>query len=165
MLISAITAIAENNVIGRNNDLPWHLPADMKFFRATTLHHPVIMGRKTYDSFKKALPLRENIVISGRPDYRLPDAAVAASLAEAIAQAKRSLKEEIFILGGAQIFAQSLPLLDRIYLTRIHHHFEGDVFFPGIDFSEWKKIKDEYHDPDEKNKYAYSFQTWDRIRP
>jgi dihydrofolate reductase len=164
MLISAITAVAENNVIGKDNTLPWHLPADMKFFKNTTLHHPVIMGRKTYDSFKKALPLRENIVITRRENFILPDAMVVSSLKEAIEKAKSFQPAEIFILGGAQIFEQSMAVTDRLYLTRIHENFDGDVLFPEIDFSKWEKIKDEYHASDEKNKYAYSFQTWERIR-
>lgn len=162
MLISAITAVAENNVIGKNNMLPWHLPADMKFFKNTTLHHPVIMGRKTYDSFKKALPQRDNIVITRRQDYKLADALVVSSLQRAIEEAKNFNADEIFILGGAQIFQQSLPVINRLYLTRIHENFEGDAFFPELDFDTWKKIKDEYHGPDEKNKYAYSFQTWEK---
>lgn len=163
MLISAITAAAENNVIGKDNALPWHLPADMKFFKKTTLHHPVIMGRKTYDSFGKALPNRQNIVITRKHDYALPDALVTASLEEAVDKANAFHPEEIFILGGQQIFEQSMPIIRRLYLTRIHENFEGDAFFPITDFANWKKVKDEYHAPDEKNKYAYSFQTWDKI--
>lgn len=163
MIISAITALGENFVIGKNNTLPWHLPADMRFFKKTTMGHPVIMGRKTYDSFKKALPGRENIVITRQKDYSLPDAKVVSSLDDAIEAASASQPDEVFILGGAQIFELSMPLVNRLYLTRIHENFEGDTFFPKIDFKDWGKIKDEYHIPDEKNKYAYSFQTWERI--
>lgn len=164
MLISAISAVSQNNVIGKNNTLPWHLPADMRFFKQTTMGHPVIMGRKTYDSFEKALPGRENIVITRQKDYSLPDATVVNSLENALEKATILHNDEIFILGGSQIFEQSMPILNRIYLTRIHEHFDGDTFFPEINFKEWEKIRDDYNTPDEKNKYAYSFQIWERIK-
>jgi dihydrofolate reductase len=162
MLLSAITAIARNNVIGKNNALPWHLPADMRFFKNTTMGHPVIMGRKTYESFGKALHGRTNIVITRQKDYVLSDAIVVHLLTEAIEKAKESASDEAFILGGAQIYQQSMPLLNRIYLTRIYADFDGDTFFPEINPDEWQLIKEEYHEPDEKNKYAYAFQTWER---
>lgn len=162
MLLSAITAVSQNNVIGLNNDLPWHLPADMKFFKKTTMEHAVVMGRKTYESFGKALPGRTNIVISRRQDYTLPDAMVVHSLEEALDKAKTTEQYEIFILGGAQIFRQSISFIDRIYLTRIYHDFEGDAFFPNISPEKWKMTRDEQHQPDEKNKYKYAFQTWER---
>lgn len=124
--------------------------------------HPVIMGRKTYDSFLKALPGRENIVITRQSDYSLPDATVVHSLEKALEKAKMLHNDEIFILGGAQIFVQSMPILQRIYLTRIHESFEGDTKFPEINLKEWEKVKEAYHAPDDKNKYAYSFQLWER---
>ena len=164
MLISAISAVSQNNVIGKNNTLPWHLPADIRFFKQTTMGHPVIMGRKTYDSFEKALPGRENIVITRQKDYSLPDATVVNSLENALEKAAILHNDEIFILGGSQIFEQSMPLIHRIYLTRIHENFEGDTFFSVISLKEWEKIKEEYHTPDEINKYAYSFQTWEKIK-
>ncbi|TAM97915.1 MAG: dihydrofolate reductase [Chitinophagaceae bacterium] len=163
MLISAITAVSQNNVIGLNNDLPWHLPADMKFFKRTTVGHTVVMGRKTYEAFGKAYPDRTNIVITRQMDYTLPDAAVVHSLEEAVSKAKVSEQEEIFILGGAQIFKQSMPIIGRIYLTRIYENFDGDAFFPEISQNEWRLVKDEQHEPDEKNKYKYAFQTWERV--
>lgn len=163
MLISAITAVSQNNVIGLNNDLPWHLPADMKFFKNTTMGHAVVMGRKTYESFGKALPGRTNIVITHQKGYTLPDATIVYSLEEAIEKAKAIEQQEIFILGGAQIFQQSIPLLNRIYLTRIYHNFDGDTFFPTINPEEWKLIKIEPHDSDEKNQYEYAFQTWEKV--
>lgn len=162
MLISAITAVSQNNVIGLNNSLPWHLSADMKFFKKTTMGHVVVLGRKSYEAFGKAYPGRTNIVITRQKDFHLPDARVVHSVEAALEQARSLEKEEIFILGGAQIFEQSLPLVDRIYLTRIYENFEGDTFFPKIDFDEWELVKEEQHEPDEKNIYKYSFQTWDR---
>lgn len=164
MTLSAITAVSQNNVIGLHNDLPWHLPADMRFFKSTTMGHVVVLGRKSYEAFGKAYPGRTNIVITRQQDYTLPDAIVVHSLEEAIQKAKTIEQQEIFILGGAQIFGQSMPLIDRIYLTRIYQDFDGDAFFPMMDMKEWKLVKDEKHDPDEKNKYTYAFQTWERLR-
>jgi dihydrofolate reductase len=164
MTLSAITAVSQNNVIGLHNDLPWHLPADMRFFKSTTMGHVVVLGRKSYEAFGKAYPGRTNIVITRQQNYALPDAIVVHSLEEAIRKAKTIEQQEIFILGGAQIFRQSMPLIDRIYLTRIYHDFEGDAFFPTMNTKEWKLVKDEKHEPDEKNKYRYAFQTWERLR-
>lgn len=162
MRLSAITAVARNNVIGKNNALPWHLPADMRFFKNTTMGHVVIMGRKTYESFKRALPGRTNIVITRQKDYALSDAIVVHSLQEAIERASAIEEEEAFILGGAQIYGQSLPLLDRLYLTRIYEDFEGDTVFPDFDAEKWEMTAIEPHEPDEKNKHFYAFQTWDK---
>ncbi len=162
MRLSAITAIAQNNIIGKDNSLPWHLPADMKFFKKTTMGHAIIMGRKTYESFKKALPGRTNIVITRQSDYTLSDAIVVHSLEEGIEKAKEIEKEEIFILGGAQIFEQSLPLIDRLYLTRIYEAFEGDIQFPDFEVNQWEMTGIEPHEPDEKNKYYYAFQLWEK---
>nr|AIA15685.1 Dihydrofolate reductase [uncultured bacterium] len=136
MLLSAITAVGQNNVIGKDNTLPWRLPADMRFFKNTTMGHAVIMGRKTYESFGKALPGRTNIVITRQSDYILTDAMVVHGLEEAILEARETEKEkaseneEIFILGGAEIYRQSMQLLNRIYLSRVYGDFEGDAVFP-----------------------------------
>lgn len=162
MVLSAITAVSLNNVIGKQNALPWHMPADMRFFKITTMGHAVIMGRKTYQSFKKALPGRTNFVITRQKDYTLPDAFVVHSLSEAIHKAAEAEKGEIFILGGAEVYRESLPLLDRIYLTRIYAEVEGDAFFPPPDPDHWKMVSEDAHEPDEKNRYAYSFQVWER---
>jgi dihydrofolate reductase len=163
MILSAIAAVSRNGVIGKNNRLPWHLPADMRFFKQTTLGHPVIMGRKTYVSFGKALPGRTNLVITRQRDYTLPDAIVTHSLAEAIQKASQYDSTEIFILGGAEIYRESLPLLDRIYKTLIDAEFEGDAFFPELDAKQWTMTAADVHQADEKNKYGYTFQTWERI--
>lgn len=162
MQLSAITAAGRNNVIGKDNRLPWHMPADMRYFKTTTLGHVVIMGRKTYDSFGKALPGRTNIVITRQPDFQREDAQVFHSLEEAIRKARDLEETEVFILGGAQIYHASLPLLDRIYLTRIYGDFDGDAFFPEIDPRDWKLVGETPHEADEKNHYPYSFQVWER---
>lgn len=165
MLISAIAAAGENNVIGRDNHLPWHLPADMRYFKSTTMGHAVILGRKTYDSFGKALSGRTNIVLTTQKDLTLPDAVVVHSFQEALQQAKEVESSETFVLGGAQIYRETLPMLDRIYLTRVFESFDGDAFFPVLDPQQWKLTHEERHAPDEKNRYPYAFQRWERIRP
>src|SRR5699024_6594579 len=162
MRLSAITAIAQNNIIGKDNSLPWHLPADMRFFKKTTMRHPIIMGRKTYESFKKALPGRTNIVITRQTDYSLPDATVVHSLEAAINEAQEIASEEAFILGGAQIFEQSRPLIERLYLTRIYEAFDGDIEFPEFDVDQWEMTGIEPHEPDDKNKFYYAFQLWNK---
>lgn len=163
MILSAITAVAENNVIGKNNCLPWRLPADMKYFKNTTWGHPVIMGRKTYESFgNKALPGRSNIVVTRQPGFGGKDTLVVHSVEEAIAKAGTMDVIEVFVLGGADIYRQSMHLLNRIYLTRIHEKFEGDAFFPEMDTRIWRLVKEEPHQPDERNKYHYSFQVWEK---
>jgi dihydrofolate reductase len=155
-MIASIFALSANQVIGRDNKLPWHLPADLKFFKATTLHHPIIMGRKTFESIGKPLPQRTSIIITRQPDYKAPGAQVVNSLTDAI-EAGKTIKEEIFIIGGAEILKEALPLIDTMYLTRIHAEFEGDVFYPAIKEQEWEEIWREDHQPDEKNLYSYSF--------
>ena len=162
MRLSAITAISQNNIIGKNNSLPWHLPADMRFFKKTTMGHPIIMGRKTYESFKKALPGRTNIVVTRQTNYSLTDATVVHSLEEAINEAQKIESEEAFILGGAQIFEQSLPLIERLYLTRIYEAFDGDIEFPEFDVTQWEMTGIEPHEPDDKNKFYYAFQLWNK---
>lgn len=155
-MIASIFAMSANRVIGKENKLPWHLPADLKFFKATTLHHPIIMGRKTYESIGKPLPQRTSIIITRQPDYRAPGTTVVNSLAAAIATGK-ALHEDIFIIGGAEILKEALPLIDTMYLTRIEAEFEGDVFYPEIKEQEWQEVWREDHLPDEKNKYPFSF--------
>lgn len=162
MLLSAITAAGEHNVIGRDNHLPWHLPADMQFFKRTTMGHAVILGRKTYDSFGKALPGRTHFVVTRKQGLSLPDAIVVHSVQDAIARAKEVEETETFVLGGAEIYREMLPMLDRVYLTRIAASFEGDAFFPVLDPADWALVGEEPHAPDKKNKYPYSFQRWER---
>mgnify|MGYP003576258397 CR=1 FL=1 len=160
MILSNIVVVDENGGIGRNNQLLVHFPADLKHFRKLTTGHPVIMGRKTYDSMGKALPNRRNIVITRKADLTLPDAEVVNSLDEAISLCEN--EEEVFVIGGAEIFRFSFPKSDRIYLTKIHQAFEADTFLPEIDQQKWREVAREDHSPDEKNPFKYSFITYVR---
>lgn len=165
-MISLIVAVADNNVIGKDNALIWHLPADMKFFREKTTGHCIITGRKNYESIPekfRPLPNRTNIVITRQPDYRAPGAVIVGSVEAAIEKAKQSGDNEIFIIGGAEIFRQSLSYADRIYLTMIHHSFEGDVFFPELNMQEWKEMSRVAGPVDEKNKYPHDYITLDKV--
>lgn len=158
MIISNIVVADARNGIGRNNQLLVHFPADLKHFKQLTTGHPVLMGRKTYESMGKALPNRRNIVISRQQGLTFPDADVAGSLEEAIDLSGQ--EEEIFVIGGAEIFRLSFPMSDRIYLTRIHEAFEADTFLPPIDPGKWVAAAQEDHEPDEKNPFRYSFITY-----
>ena len=169
MIVSAIAAVADNGVIGRKNDLPWHLPDDMQFFKQTTLGHPIITGRKNYESIPpKFRPLkgRLNVVITRDADYQAPGAAVVTSLEAALERAKEEGKEEVFIIGGGQIFREALEkdLVDRLYMTFVHADVEGDTHFPAIDAADWQERGRERHEADERHAYAFSFVTLDRIR-
>jgi dihydrofolate reductase len=155
MDISIIVAIAENNVIGDNNQLIWHIPGDLKRFKALTMGHHIIMGRKTWESIGRALPGRISIVISRNPNYLAKGAIVVTSLEDALAKAQ--LDNEVFIIGGAQIYEQALPLANKIYLTQIHKSFEGDVSFPNIDKNLWKQVSSEKGKPTETDGLEYSY--------
>lgn len=161
MIISLISAISENGVIGKDNDLPWHLPADLQHFKKKTTGHTIIMGRKTFESVGKPLPNRVNIVISRQPDYLAKGCIMASSLEKAIDMTPDN-KDEVFICGGAAVYKHGLQLADRLYITRVHQNVEGDTFFPELDLAKWKETEREYHEPDEKNHSAYSFITYDR---
>ncbi|HEX4046045.1 MAG TPA: dihydrofolate reductase [Gammaproteobacteria bacterium] len=163
-IIAAIVAMAENRVIGHHNQLPWRLPADLKHFKTLTMGCPVLMGRKTYASIGRPLPGRLNVVITRDPAFKAEGCVVVTSLIDAIKRA--SLAQEvktIFIIGGAEIYQQALPLLQRIYLTVIHHLFDGDAFFPELDKGEWQEAACERHAADEQNPYDYSFVTLERV--
>lgn len=155
-MIASIFAMSENRVIGKENKLPWHLSADLKYFKATTLHHPILMGRKTYESIGKPLPQRTSIIITRQPNYQVPEAIVVNTLTEGIEKAQE-INKDIFIIGGAEILKEALPLIDTMYLTLIHATFEGDVFYPYYNEQQWQEVWREDHQPDEKNKYPYSF--------
>ncbi|RVT98097.1 dihydrofolate reductase [Mucilaginibacter limnophilus] len=159
MTTSIIVAISQNYAIGKNNQLLWHMPHDLKHFKETTSGHTVIMGRKTFDSVGKPLPRRRNIVIT-RQHIEIAGCEVVSSIDDAIELCKD--EEEVFIVGGAEIYRQSMGITNRIYLTIIHHIFEADTFFPEIDYSQWKEIKREDYPADEKNAYSYSFITLER---
>lgn len=157
-IISLILAMADNGVIGDKNSLPWHLPNDLRFFKQNTIGKPVIMGRKTYESIGRPLPQRDNVVISRTP-RTLPNTQWFTSLEEAIANFPYA--EEIMIMGGAEIYRQALPLMDRLYLTHVHADVEGDTRMEPFDFSDAELIFEEKHQKDNKNPYNYTFEIWD----
>ena len=159
-MISIIVAIAQNGTIGDKNALLWHIKEDMRFFRTTTSGHPVIMGRKTFESLgSKPLPKRKNIVIT-RSDVEFEGAFVAHSLEEAIAMTDDDA--EVFIMGGAQIYAQALDIADRMYVTRVERDYEGDTSFPEVDYSKWKLVAEERYERGEDYDSPFSFLTYDR---
>jgi len=162
MTISFIVAASKNNVIGKDNKLPWCLPTDMRYFKNVTWGMPVIMGRKSYESLGKALKGRTNIVITRNKDWKAEDAQVVQTIDRAITVAAQTDAKEIFIIGGAQIFRSALPSADRIYLTLVHGNFEGDAFFPAMEKGEWQLISNRDCAADGKNPYALSFQVWER---
>jgi dihydrofolate reductase len=163
MIVSILVAAAENGVIGRDNALPWHLRTDLLRFKKLTMGHHVFMGRKTFDSIgKKPLTGRPTIVITRQAGYEAPGATLAGSIAEAIEISRGDT--EVFNLGGARIFAQSMGQSDRIYLTRVHANPDGDARFPFIDPREWRLVRSEDHEADEKNDYPFTFEDYERIR-
>lgn len=146
------------------SQIPWYLPADLKYFKKNTLNHHVIMGRKTFESIGKPLPNRTNVVITRDLYFVANGCLVAHSLEEALELAKRNAEEEAFIIGGAEIYSLSLPYLDKLYLTEVLAEFEGDKFFPEINFAEWKEVKSEHYAPDAKNLYPYVFRILEKVK-
>jgi dihydrofolate reductase len=162
-MISLIAAASTNNAIGKNNQLLWHLPNDLKFFKNTTWGMPVIMGRKTFESVNKPLPGRINIVITRQVDWKAEGVIVATDLNDALQKAAATNCKEYFIIGGGEIYTQSIAIADKIYLTRVHTNIDGDTFFPVIDEAKWEQISTEDFEADEKHAFAYSFQIWKKI--
>jgi dihydrofolate reductase len=160
MILSLIAAVAANGVIGSGGKLPWHLPADLRRFQALTLGHPVIMGRRTWESIGKPLPGRRNFVVSRRADFRAEGAEVAPSLDEAIARCPEA--EEAFVIGGASLYRDALPRADRLYLTRVHADLPGDVVFPEWDAAAWRLLTEEDHAADATHAHAFSFRVYER---
>lgn len=159
-MISIIVAVASNGVIGDKNSLLWHIREDMVHFRTTTSGHPVIMGRKTYDSIGRPLPKRTNVVITRDTNLVIEGCTVVHSLEEAVSMFDSA--EEVFVIGGAQIYAQALPLAERIYLTVVGKEYEGDTSFPDIDYAEWIELSREDYDRGEEFEYPFSFITLER---
>lgn len=163
MKLSIIVAISENNVIGKDNALLWRLSGDMQFFKRTTTGHHIIMGRKTFESLgKRLLPNRTSIVISRNQEYEMPEGGILASSIEN-AISKVLNETEAFILGGEQVYKSAIQFVDKLYVTRVHHSFDGDAFFPEIDAKQWKLVSEEHHCADEKNEYDYTFETYERV--
>jgi dihydrofolate reductase len=165
MTIALIAAISQNRVLGKNNELVWHLPKDMRWFKTKTMGYPVVMGRKTFESFGNPLPGRTNIVITRNPDYRPEGTIVVASLEAALAEAARYHTDTIFVAGGAEIYRQALPLADTMYLTHVHAQVEGDAFFPEFSEVQWQPVATESVPADEKHAYPFDFVTWKRVKP
>ncbi len=160
MHISLIVAASENNAIGKDNQLLWHLPNDLKFFKNTTWGMPVIMGRKTFESVSKVLPGRFNVVITTQTDWNFEGVIVASSLQDALDKAASTNCKEAFIIGGGEIYKQSMEMANTIFLTRVHTTIDGDTFFPEIDETKWELVSNEDFEMDEKHAFNYSFQKW-----
>lgn len=164
--LSLVVAMAQNNVIGRNNTLPWRLPKDLKYFKNLTMGYPIVMGRKTYDSIGRPLPGRTNIVVSAQPDWAQDGVTKVSSLAEALALArsiaKQSQLNEIMLIGGASLYGQSLAFASKLYVTEVKSDVEGDALFPEFDKSEWSECKREDCESDDDNPYDYAFVVYKR---
>lgn len=160
--ISLVVAASENKAIGKDNQLLWHLPNDMKFFKNTTWGMPVIMGRKTFESLGKPLSGRINIVITRQSDWNADGVSVAGSMDDALKAVALTDAKEAYILGGGQIYEQTMSIADRIYLTRVHTQIEGDTFFPEVDTKQFELISSLPFEADEKHAYAYTFEVWQR---
>lgn len=158
-MLTIIAAASENNALGKDNDLVWHLPNDFKRFKALTTGHHIIMGRKTFESFPKPLPNRTHIIITRQKDYAVPEGCiVVSSLKKAIELCPTN--KESFIIGGGQIYKQSIDDADKIELTRVHTCIDADTFFPEIEAKKWELIKEEFHPKDEKHQYDFTYLTY-----
>lgn len=163
MRIALIAAAAENDVIGKDNDLPWHLPDEFGHFKRTTSGHHVIMGRRTWESQNcKALPRRVNIVVTSQAGYEAPGARVAQSLDEALALAREAGEDEAFVMGGAGLYAEGLPIADRLYFTRVHAELDGDTRFPAFDLADWRELERVEHAADERHAHAFTIFVYER---
>ena len=158
-MFSIIVAVSENNVIGNDNKLIWHLPADLAYFKKVTMSKTIVMGRKTFESIGRPLPGRKNVVITRSHQFSHENVTVLQNPQSLLVQ---KTAEELVIIGGAEIYRIFLPLADKIYFTRVHHNFQGDAFFPEINRDEWIKKSEEFHSRDEKNAYDYSFIVYER---
>ena len=159
--ISIIVAVAENNIIGANNQLIWHLSDDLKRFKALTTGHSIIMGRKTFESIGRPLPNRHNIVVSRNKSLQIEGCTVVSSLQDAIALCVED--SEVFVIGGGELYRQALPLASKLYLTKVHKSFEGDTFFPEIDMNEWREVYSEKAKPTDTDGLEFTFINLERI--
>ncbi len=163
MIVSMIAAVDENLTLGRDYDMLWHLPRDLKFFKKTTMGHYVIQGRKTFEAFGKPLPGRKNVIITRNPDYKAEGCTVISSLREALKLAEKNGEEEAFIIGGGQIYRLGLPFAHKVYLTHIHHGFKGgNVTFPKLDEKDWLAREKNFFPVDDKNAWDITFVTYER---
>ena len=159
--IVLIVAAAENNAIGKDNKMLWHLPNDFKYFKQNTIGYSVIMGRKTFESIEKPLPERRNIVLTRDIQYRNPDVDVANSINEVLTYCRDERK--IFVIGGAEIYKQVLPITHQVLLTRVHAEIDGDAFFPELPGAEWNLISQDKRQKDDKHAFDYTFEVWERL--
>lgn len=162
MLISIIVAVSENGVIGKNNQLLWRLPDDLKRFKQLTLNHPMIMGRKTFESIGKPLPGRTSIVITQNPDFAFEGVIVAHSLDDALLKAASLETEEVFVIGGGEIYRLAMPVTDRLYVTEVHTTIDGDTYFEKPDLALWKETERIVHEPDEKHLFKFEFVNYSK---
>ena len=162
--VSILVAMAKNRVIGRNNALPWQLPPDLKRFKELTMGHHIVMGRKTYESIGRPLPGRTSVIITRQPDYQVPGAIVVASIDQAlkVCSEGKETDQEIFVIGGAEIYHQALELCRRIYITEIQQEFDGDTLFPELNQQEWREISREKHRLNDGDGLEYQFVVLDR---
>ncbi|MFC8152157.1 dihydrofolate reductase [Bacillus paralicheniformis] len=160
-MISLITAMDRNRLIGKDNDLPWHLPQDLKYFKEVTKGHAVIMGRKTFESIGRPLPHRENIIVTSNKELDIPNCQVMHSAEEAVRFAKNK-NEECFVIGGSTLYAEILPFADKLYVTKIDENFEGDRYFPEFSEAEWEIVSRRKGLKDDKNPYDYEFLVYQR---
>ncbi len=164
MQLALIVALSENDCIGRDGDLPWRLPDDLKRFKRLTLGSPIIMGRKTCESIGRPLPGRTNIVVTRQRGYGAEGCVVVGSLDEAHSKAKATGAEQAYVIGGADLYRLALPICDTLHLTRVHAQVDGDTFFPSLDWSLFAPIETEEHPADAAHAHAYTFETWQRRR-
>jgi dihydrofolate reductase len=157
-MTSIVVARADNGVIGRDNQLPWHLPADLRHFKQLTAGHPVVMGRRTFESIGRPLPGRRNIVVTRQLDWQAPGVEVAHSVLGALELARKS-DEDVCVIGGAEIYREALPAVDVVYLTEVHYAPEGDAVLPDFGAETWREESRERHEPDDKHAHAFSFVT------
>lgn len=162
MKISLVVAAANNNVIGKDNQLLWHLPGDLKHFKNVTWGMPVIMGRRTFDSFKKALPGRKNIVLSNSKSLKINNGIIVNSMRDAELLVKEMDVKELMVIGGGEIYKLYFPKANRIYMTRVNTAMEGDTYFPAIDENDWKLVSTVHNKADEKHAFDYTFEVWER---
>lgn len=160
MTLSCIVAVSENGIIGREGDLPWHLPEDLERFKSLTMGHPMVMGRRTYESIGRPLPGRKSVVLTRSDQFAPEGVTVVGSLDEALDACEG--EDEVFVIGGASLFAEALPRADRLYLTRVHATIEGDTFFPEETLDDFILLEEEHHPIDEKHRHPYSFQCYER---
>ena len=162
MLISAIVAVSRNGVIGKDNQIPWYLPEDLKFFKRTTLDHHILMGRKNYQSIGKPLPKRTNVVITRDPYFVSTGCVVVHSIEEALQVAHDNGETEAFIIGGGEIYKQAMPYVQKLYISEVDVEVEGDVFFPEIDKSEWDVVSEEHFPFNERNAFSFTVRVYER---